>query len=51
MSQLVAEDVTVILHEPLLEEQVFSGARVKPDFALFKQQAAVIVANRMTQSA
>jgi UDPglucose 6-dehydrogenase len=48
MSLLMAEDVEVIVHEPLLAESMFAGARVEPDFALFKQQADVIVANRMT---
>jgi UDPglucose 6-dehydrogenase len=48
MSHLMAEDVEVIVHEPLLKDAMFSGARVEPDFALFKQQADVIVANRMT---
>lgn len=48
ISLLMTEKVQVIVHEPLLKESVFSGARVEPDFALFKQQADVIVANRMT---
>jgi UDPglucose 6-dehydrogenase len=48
MSFLMAEDVEVIVHEPLLAESVFAGARVEADLALFKQQADVIVANRMT---
>jgi UDPglucose 6-dehydrogenase len=48
MSLLMAEDVEVIVHEPLLKDTAFSGARVEPDFALFKQRADVIVANRMT---
>lgn len=48
MSLLMAEDVEVIVHEPLLNEQVFAGVQVEADFALFKQRADVIVANRMT---
>ena len=48
MSYLMAENVEVIVHEPLLKDAVFSGARVEQDFVLFKQQADLIVANRMT---
>jgi UDPglucose 6-dehydrogenase len=48
MSLLMAEDVEVIVHEPLLSEPVFAGAQVEANFALFKQHADVIVANRMT---
>jgi UDPglucose 6-dehydrogenase len=48
MSLLMQADVQVMVYEPLLSDAEFSGARVEPDFALFKQQADVIVANRMT---
>ncbi len=48
MSLLEAEDVEVIVHEPLLTEPEFLGAKVEPDFVMFKQRADVIVANRMT---
>ncbi len=45
--QLLA-NYSVIVHEPLLKDAAFSGARAEPDFALFKQRADVIVTNRMT---
>jgi UDPglucose 6-dehydrogenase len=48
MSLLMDEDVQIIVYEPLIKESVFSGAQVETDFVLFKQQADVIVANRMT---
>jgi UDPglucose 6-dehydrogenase len=48
MSLLMQADVQVMVYEPLLSDAEFSGARVEPDFAKFKQQADVIVANRMT---
>jgi len=38
----------VIDLEPLATGHVFAGAQVEADFALFKQRADVIVANRMT---
>ena len=38
----------VIVYEPALNEAKFFNSRVVNDIALFKQEADVIVANRMT---
>ena len=48
ISLLIAESVEVLVYEPLLKAPEFLGARVESDFAVFKQRADVIVANRMT---
>ena len=48
MKQFPAKDIEVIVCEPAFKESEFFHSRVVNDLAQFKQQADVIVANRIT---
>lgn len=48
MERLKDKGIELVIHEPTLEESSFEGNRVVHDFDAFKEEADVIIANRMS---
>ena len=49
MKRIKAKGIAVIVFEPELNQSFFFNSKVEPDLNVFKQNADIILANRMVE--
>lgn len=50
MKRIKAKGIEIIVHEPVMQQTEFYGSRVVNDLTVFKRQAIVVIANRLTEA-